>query len=284
MTRIHLEIESYFADLKHLAVAELRAKFQTDPDAYEEFFQWDGGSLRNGQWNYRDEMDDALDIPTSQNTSDVNALKTIIESRDSCLFLPKDAPVPEPDHWPEGRTHELFAVLALRLLASCIVWTKALHGATNLSIAGACALEAMDAVCFAEQAREVEWLNQFHQKQLREATSSHGARLTEIKEKVRSDFIAEQIEYEQAKQTTRSERMNAARHKSTKDARELVCKDWGKAISDFPSAEKAGIHYADWLEKKSIGYQLKGKQAFYQPRAVTTWIRQYAKEKSIKFR
>lgn len=284
LKRIHSEIESFFSDLKFQAVDELTVKFQSDPETYQEFFEWDGGSLANGRWLYRNDMDEELDIPTAQNSSEVEALKTIIENRDSCFFLPKGEPMPEPDHWPEGRTHELFAALALGQLANCLSWTSGRHGSANLLIAGECALEAMDAVCFAEHLREVEWLEQFHKKQLLELSISQEARLGDVTETVRKGLVAEQIAHEREKQATRSEIMNAARHQSTKDTKKLVCEDWEKAYRDFASAEKAGNYYADWLEKKSIGYQSKGKQVFYQPRAATGWIRQYAKEKGIKFR
>jgi hypothetical protein len=284
LKRVNSEIDRFFSDLKYQAVEELTIKFNNDPETYQEFFEWDGGTAANGRWLYRNDMDEELDVPTAQNSSQVEALKTIIEHRDSCFFLPKGEPEPEPDHWPEGRTHELFAVLALGLLANCLQWTSRGHGSASLSIAGECALEAMDAVCFAEHLREVEWLEQFHKRQLLEASVSQEAQLGDMREAVRKSLIAEQIAHEQEKQATRSEMMNAARHQSTNAARELVCKDWEKKFRDFPSAEKAGIHYAEWLEKKSIGYQSKGKQVFYQPRAVTGWIRQYAKEKGIKFR
>lgn len=284
LKRINSEFESFFSDLKFQAVDELTVKFQNDPETYQEFFEWDGGTLGNGRWLYRNDMDEELDIPTAQNSSEVEALKTIIENRDSCFFLPVGEPVPEPDHWPEGRTHELFAVLALGLLANCLQWASRGHGSANLSIAGECALEAMDAVCFAEHLREVEWLEQFHKKQLLEASISQATQLGDMTEKVRMSLIEEQIAHERAKQATRSEQMNAARHQSTNETKELVCKDWEKAFRDFASAEKAGNHYATWLEKKSIGYLSKGKQVFYQPRAVTGWIRQYAKEKGIRFR
>ena len=282
--RISREIEGYFSDLKFQAVDELTVKFQNNPEAYQEFFESDGGTLANGRWVYRHEMDEELDIPTALNSSEVDALKTIIENRDSCFFLPRGAPLPEIEHWPEGRTHELFAVLALKMLADCIRWTGSGKGLTHLSIAGACALEAMDAVCFGEHVREVEWLEKFHKKQLLEVAACNGALIGGMTERVRTDLLAEQIAHERARQAARSEQMNAARHRGTNDAKELVCKHWENAFRDFPSAEQAGNHYATWLEKKSMGYQLKGKQVFYQPRAVTGWIRRHAKEKGIKFR
>lgn len=281
--KINSEIENYFRDLKDQAVDELTVKFWNSPEEYEEFFEWDGGTRANGRWLYRHEMDEELDIPTAQNTSEVDALKTIIEDRDSSIFLPEGAPVPEPDHWPEGRTDELFAVLSLWLLADSIEFAQG-RGKYGSSLAGEYALKAMDAVCHAEHVREVEWLEQFHKKQLLEATGNQEARLQNIAADTRQALAAEHLAHEREKQSIRAERLNAARHKTTNEAKDLVCAEWEKATDAFPSAEKAGNFFADWLENKKIGYMAKGKQVFYQPRAVTGWIRRRAKEKGIKFR
>ena len=275
--RINSEIERYFSDLKFQAVDELTVKFQDDPESYKHFFDWDGGSLGNGRWLYRNEMDEELDIPTAQNFSDVNALKTIVEDRDSCFFLPKHASVPECNHWAEGRTHELFAVLALKLLADSLKCTSNATVWTNLSIAGACALDAMDAVCFAEYVLEVEWLEQFHKKQLLEASSSQDARLQDIATNIRVELAAELIAHERERQAIRGERLSTARHKTTNAAKDLVCREWEKSKNAFASAEKAGIHFADWLISE-------GKLKSIEPRTVTKWIRDHAKEIGVRFR
>lgn len=282
--RINRELDSYFSDLKYVAVEELRtALLQGDDNEIETYFERVASNEEDRRWEFRDDMEEVLEISTADNCSEVDALKTIIENRDSCFFLPKDAPEPEIEHWSEGKTHELFAVLSLWLLADSIRRIE-IGARSGLSMAGEYAVKAMDAVCYAEHVHEVDWLEQFHKKQLLEASSSQGARISGMEEKIRTDLMAEQIAHERAKQTTRSKQMNAARHQATKNAKELVCKAWEKALTDFPSAEKAGNHYADWLKEQSIGYKLKGTQVFYQPRAVTLWIRQRAKEKGIKFR
>lgn len=281
--RINSEIENYFRDLKDQAVDELTVKFWNSPEEYEDFFEWDGGTRANGRWLYRHEMDEELDIPTAQNTSEVDALKTIIENRDSRLLSPESSSISEPDHWPEGTTDELFAVLSLWLLADSIGFSQG-AGIHNLSVAGDCALKAMDAVCYAEYVREVEWLVQFHKKQLIEATGNQEVRLQNLAADTRKALAAEQLAHERERQSIRAERLNAARHRTTNEAKDLVCAEWEKETKAFPSAEKAGNFYADWLENKNIGYLSKGKKVFYQPRAVTGWIRRRAKEKGIKFR
>ena len=274
--KINSEIESYFRDLKTQAVDELTVKFQNDPEAFVDFFEWDGGTLANGRWLYKDEMDGELEIPTEMNCSEVDALKTIIEDRDSCFFLPEGAPIPEPDHWPEGKTHELFAVLSLWLLADSIRFSK---GAVkyDASSAGEYALKAMDAVCYAEHVREVEWLEQFHKKQLLEASGNQEARLRGLVADTRKELAAEHLAHELEKKSIRAERLNTARHKLTNDAKDLVCREWEKATNEFLSAEKAGIHFADWLI-------FEGHLKTIEPRTVTRWIREHAKEIGVRFR
>lgn len=73
----------------------------------------------------------------------------------------------------------------------------------------------------------------------------------------------------------KSETMNSSRHAKRNEAMQLVTKDWSKRKSEFRSAEKAGVYYADWLESK--GFE-------YEPRTITNWIRKYAKENGIKLR
>lgn len=282
--KIDSEIETYFSNLKYDAVEKLRSKFEDDPERYQDYFEWDGGTLANGRFFYRDEMDADLDIPTAENSSEVDALKTIIEDREGYLPLSEESPPTNPEHWPEGKTHELFAVLALKLLFYSLRWTGHTKGPEDLSIAGAFALDAMDAVCFAKHLYETEWQQQIYRKQLTATSANLGAQLVDVRDKVRSDLVSEQIAYERAKRITHAEQMNAVRHQAMKDIKQLVCETWGKKRADFTSAEKAGLYYADWLEKNSRGYLSKGKRVFYQPRAVTGWIRAYAKDNGIKFR
>jgi hypothetical protein len=72
-----------------------------------------------------------------------------------------------------------------------------------------------------------------------------------------------------------SKQGNKERHAKRDKAKALVLQEWQKDVSRFPSAEKAGSHFADWLEAQ--GYS-------YEPRTVVTWIREHAKAKGIKLR
>jgi hypothetical protein len=281
--RIDSELEQYFSDLKTQAVDELQVKLRDDQEEFLRFFEWDGKNSWSGRWSYKDEMDEELEIPTAMNSSEVDALKTIIDDRDSCFFLPKGAPEPEIDHWPEGKTLELFAVLSLWLLADSIDWAKS-GGTVGPLISGEQAIKAMDAVCHAEHVREVEWLEQFHKKSLTEISRNADVRNQEISESVRQKLAAELAAHEQSKRTARSADLNAVRHAVGNSAKAMVVAEWGKNPNQFLSGEKAGIFYADWLKEKGVGYFLKGEPMSYVPRTVTDWIRAYAKMKGIKFR
>ena len=71
----------------------------------------------------------------------------------------------------------------------------------------------------------------------------------------------------------KSEAGNKVRHARRNQARSLVTEDWDQKKTTFPSTEKAGIHYADWLREKGFDYE---------PRTVTNWIRQFAKDNGIR--
>ncbi|CAG0946949.1 hypothetical protein ANRL1_03473 [Anaerolineae bacterium] len=162
--RISSEVDGYFDDLKYIAISQLKEELDPRDEEFERFFDWDGSSkIENGRWLLKDGMENELDIPTAENTSEVDALKTIIENRDSCFFLPEGAPEPEREEWAEGTRYELFAAMSLWLLADAMEYIddKSKHG---LSIAGEYAIKAMDAVCYAEHLHQEDWLVSFIKK------------------------------------------------------------------------------------------------------------------------
>lgn len=263
--RIDREIELYFADLKDSAIYDLKSKLEAEGAPIDTYFEWDGGTGANGRWIFKEEMVEDLEIPTSSSCSEVDALKAIIENRDFCFFLPEGAPLPEPEHYPEGKTHELFAVLSLWLLVDAIEWSKT-GGKYSMSIAAGFAVKSMDAVCYAEQLREIEWNASYLRKK-------SGAELTDALSRQYSD-------YEKSRMQAKSERateLNKLRHAATTHAKERVTAEWAKNPSQFSSAEKAGNHYANWLK-------LQGVIKSIEPRTVTGWIRAYAKEIGVRFR
>ena len=275
--KINNEIQRYFSDLKYVAVEDLRSKLQVGDDEFNTYFEWNGGTPENGKWVFKDDMDEFLEIPTETNCSEVDALKAVIENRDSCLFLPEGAPESEVDHWPEGDTHELFAVLALWLLADAIYWIEKSSDKFGPSIFGEYAIKAMDAVCHAEHVREVEWLEQWHRKGLLEVSSKEQGRREELADSIRRDMAAELAAHEQSKRSARSERLNAARHAKRNHAKDLVCAEWAKNPSKYKSFEKAGADLADWVVDRQL---LKNAE----PRTVAEWLREYGRGINFKYR
>lgn len=73
----------------------------------------------------------------------------------------------------------------------------------------------------------------------------------------------------------KSQLMNERKHAKGNEAKQMVEEDWRRRKSEFASAAKAGLYYAEWLAER--GYQ-------YEPVTPTKWIREYAKANGIKLR
>ncbi len=69
--------------------------------------------------------------------------------------------------------------------------------------------------------------------------------------------------------------LNLLRHQSNHAARKKVESEWEKSPKKWPSAEKAGLFFADLLAKEG---------SVYEPRTVTGWIRAHAREIGVRFR
>lgn len=254
---IDYEIDRYFSDIKFLELEKLREQSAStngtviEPESFDE---------------------DDLDIPSRENSNEVDTLKTVIEERDGYLFFLPDGT--EPEGYPEGKDFEFFAVLSLWLLSDTLSWLNR-KGKYTISIAGETALKAMDAVCYAEHLHESAWLTSYLKK-------NGEAKLEEALRKQKSEQ-QEWIRYcmnmkkerERKKRTEQSKKMNSARHRKTNEAKHKVIEEWANDKSRFPSAEKAGLYLADWLEKQGLKYE---------PRTVTQWIRKHAKETGVKLR
>lgn len=260
----------------------------TDFEAAAKFFDWivdspeSEFSTEDGHWVFNDQMEDELDIQTAGNTSEVEALKNCIDWWDDIGGA----------DFPNGKTEELFAVLSLWLLADAISWIdyrtsesmkkfntsldhllklpdgmeeeleqvgisiRTTDTEGNLSLAGARALKAMDAVCYAEQLHEVAKLEAAYALKV---------------EKTREENIKKEVE----KRSMKAEQLNIARHRKSNEAKAKAIEEWEKDRSKFISAEKYGLYLADWLEKQ--GFQ-------YEPRTVTNWIRAHAKQIGVALR
>ena len=247
--RVNQEIDQHFDDIKFMEIERLREQ---------------AGVLESmgGDPEWPPNEDD-LEIQTWVNTSEVDALKSILEKRDLFGFF--QDPPPKPEEYPEGKDYELFAVLSLWMLADALRYlNESRHG---LSVAGDYALKAMDAVCYAEHLREAEWLVSYAEKQ-------GDAKLIEALKGQQSEI--QKNKSEQLKQ------LNEARHQKTNEAKTMVVEEFMKDRYKFPSAEKASIHLADWLGNQGIQNSATGQP--YEPRTVARWIRDHARTTGFRFR
>jgi hypothetical protein len=230
------------------------------------------------EWVFNLDTEDELDIPTEQNTSEVDALKNCINWWDDI----------GGNEFPDEKPYELFAVLSLWLLADSLeqlvdtsedekadklmaelnTTIKRMGFDTctvgiNISRAVEYALKAMDAVCYAKHLQEIDWLKASH---------------VSILSKIRGDYLNEQAkqqEDERQKRSMKSEQLNLARHRKRNEAMSTVLNNWEKEPAKFPSAEKAGLFFADWLLNRGFDYT---------PRTVTGWIRGHAKKTGVRLR
>ena len=264
-------IDEYFSEIKQEEISRLKHELDPSGEEFEKYFEWDGGTVANGKWIFKDSNQDELDIVTAENTTEVDALKNCIGWWDDI----------GGEDFLQGKSYELFAVLALWLLADALHWlqnsqAKTLKSisdfspklaqdierivsgfppdliadkSTNLSLAGESALNAMDAVCYAEHLFAVEKLKVTQEVE------------RQVQEKKRRSML--------------SEKLNIARHQKRNQAVGLVTSEWAKNPSQFNSAEKAGLHYAEWL--KVYDFQ-------FEPRTITGWLRTYAKKVGIRLR
>ena len=113
----------------------------------------------------------------------------------------------------------------------------------NLSTASHCAIKAMDAVCYAEQLQAIERWNITHAQTLAKAHEEY------------LNKELERQEVERKRRSTSSEIANQVRHQKTNEAKAKVVEEWEKNPTRFPSAEKAGLYLADWLESEGFKYE-----------------------------
>ena len=232
---------------------------------------------RNG-FSYDEECDD-LDIPTAENTNEVDALKSCINwwIADSGL------------DFTDWQQHELFAALSLSLLAKALSMLCQNEGnffsfypvirmeqaekpqssekSSDISIlvsaSGAYSLIAMDAVCHAEHLQEVKLL------------IAQNALLLSMTHDNYQRKDVERDEEECKRRDERAKALSAARHVKTNQAKAIAVKEWEKNVTRFSSGEKAGKYFADWLLTQGFTFE---------PRTVTGWIRTHAKKIGVRFR
>jgi len=235
----------------------------------QKFFEWDGGSRANGHWIFNDAMEGQLEIPTTENTGEVDALKECIELWDDI----------GGEYFADAKPYEAFAVLSLWMLGDAIEWLQHKDDGgldepvaailkelgIGASLAGEYALKAMDAVCHAEHLHEMARLKEEHALDL---SKTHESYLVKAVKKIASEGKRRSIIAEQ---------LNVKRHCKTREAKAKAIEEWNRSRSKWPSAEKAGNELAKWVVTQGIVESI-------EPRTVTNWIREYAKQIGVRLR
>jgi hypothetical protein len=184
---------------------------------------------------------DRPNYATKDNTSELQVLRECID-----WFLPDDSP-----EFPDGKKHEYVAVLALWRVADAINWlnekTRPTTGIPEIDklsaslpaeltvenpavrerAAADCALEAMDAVCWAEHLQTIDAAKS-EIESLRVAAKSASAG-------------AETLDIEQAKQMRSDAARRAAlkKHRGNHENKRKVCEWCEKNLHTYTSMEKA---------------------------------------------
>lgn len=204
--------------------------------------------------------EDTLDIPTAENTSEIDALKM-------CEDWWADI---GGEDFPDGKPYELFAVMSLWMVADALTWLKCWEKeeplnrtdiGENQNILLTCkyALKAMDSVCYAEHLSELNRL---------EADAIY-------LDNKRESFAKIKCEIDRCEKSRSQAKLNQHRHKKTAETRAKAIEKWDKSRSLYSSAEKAGIAISSSL----------GSEGFKcEPRTVAGWLRAHAKEVGVTWR
>lgn len=268
-------IDSYFENEKEATVAQLIA------DRDEEFIEFelhrDGGVTGR----LRPEKEDDLDIPTSDNTSEIDALR---ESIGGWTDLSED-------EVPGAQEFEYFAAMALWQVGDAIEeidykydYKNSVHVKRteeerkniNTKRVGEYLLRAMESVCYAEHLQDVDRLTKKFEERIERLKAAQKTAYEQAEQAIRTETTEQLREEESRRRVERAKELSRLRHGPRDAAKEEVLTDWVASRDAFPSAEKAGNHYVEWLVKRG--------HAKYEPRTVTSWIRAYAKENNIRLR
>lgn len=245
----------------------------------DEFIEFDYDGEGFG-WRFRDEKEDELNIATADNTSEVEALKLCLDSWSELTGC----------NVPESKGYEFFAAMALWNIGDylrrrshrydfvdktfmVIAITK--FEATDFRSLAEILFKAIQAVDYAERLQREDELEKRCQKRIDKLELSKSDALEKLAETIRIEAVEQAKAEEAMRWSQRAKELGHLRHQKTYQAKNIVLPLWEANKSSFNSAEKAGLHYADWLDKEGFKYE---------PRTVTSWIRAYAKEKNIRLR
>ena len=156
--------------------------------------------------------------------------------------------------FPNPKIEELFAVLALWLVGDVLELLELEQDYDVNNSAAEYAIEAMDALCYAERIGNVEFLKEDYLR-------------------AKEQFINQVA----GERTEKHKKLNKIRHANNAAAKNLALTEWERDKSKYLSAAQAGKNIAEWLENQNSKYK-------YEARTVTEWIRARARETGVRFR
>lgn len=263
-------ISAYFDSEKHSVVEAIKA------DGRYELLEGDEDRITG----FKDEAAEHYDVRTSENTSDFDALQEAMGS----FFDPSTLEV------ENLREYEYFAVLALWLIGDCVEemethfdlsQMKRVKRANRTLDASDTArvarhlIDAMEAVCYAEQLRQIERTQNRYEKQIEKIQSAHKPLTDEEAMRIRAEVLQQVEQDAKARRVEQAKENSRRRHQENNDVKQQVLDLWEQNTTQFPSAEKAGAYYVDVLAQRGIERE---------HRTVVGWIRARAKELGIRFR
>lgn len=258
-------MDVYFEDKRNEAISDLESeKIQelrcSRGDEYFDLYPFDVEFNRYGDhWVFIGEESDLGDIPTRDNTDEIEALYEILD------WLPDNE---SEEGFTDAEPSEYFATLTLSLISDVITLTnsylkKSLFSMTSLSYIGDILLKiGKSSGVMGELVIEKK-----HEEKNSELLSENES----LKEKL--DEITGYQKKAEIKQKKNIDKALNSRHKKNREAKSLVCADWKLNKNNFKSTMKAAEYYATWLERKNY---------FFETITIRNWLYLYAKENNIK--
>lgn len=258
-------IEVYFEDKKNEAIAELESdKIQELRYAHEyefiDLYPFCAEANRDGEYLvFIGEESDLGDIPTHENTDEIDALYDTLE------WLPDNE---SDEGFIDAEPYEYFAALTLSLIADAIKMTDELNNDSERRVYSFFYIcDVFLKIGKSSKFMNEAYLEQKHEGELSEALSENLALKNKLEELMGHN---EKVEIQQKKNIDKA--VNS-RHKKNREAKNIVCEDWGINKNNFSSTQKAAEHYVTWLEDKNY---------FYSTVTIRNWIFLYSKENKIK--
>lgn len=258
-------MDVYFEDKRNEAISDLESeKTQevrfSNGDEYVDLYPFAVEFNHYGDhWVFIGDDSDLGDIPTRENTDEIEALYEILD------WFPDNE---SEEGFTDADPIEYFAALTLSLIADVMMLTdsyckKSVFSMTSLSYIGEILLKiGKSSGVMGELVLEKRY----------EDNNSHLlSENEELKGKL-NELTGNQKKAE-IKQKKNIDKAVNSRHKKNREAKSLVCADWILNKSNFRSSQKAAEYYVTWLEEQSY---------FYSTVTIRNWILLYSKENQIK--